>query len=161
MNLARKKEKQNTRNRDWKRSQRPQSRLSPSRRRHLPPSHPRLRPPPTSRSRRRCPPPRRRNPPPSCPRQRHPPTSRPRRQRPPPRRRHPPLSHPRRRRPQPCCPAQTSTCARNHVGHKGKFGPEFLKFEFHPNGQLCYANNSNDKIRRPLSVSKICKNGAK
>ena len=30
----------------------------------------------------------------------------------------------------------------NSVGHKGKFGHEFLEFEFKPNGRLRYANNS-------------------
>jgi len=34
---------------------------------------------------------------------------------------------------------------RYYVGHKGKFGHEFLEFEFQPNGQLRYANNSNYK----------------
>ena len=31
------------------------------------------------------------------------------------------------------------------VGHKGKFGHEFLEFEFRPNGRLRYANNSQYK----------------
>ena len=31
------------------------------------------------------------------------------------------------------------------VGHKGKFGHEFLEFEFKPNGRLRYANNSQYK----------------
>ena len=31
------------------------------------------------------------------------------------------------------------------VGHKGKYGHEFLEFEFRPNGRLRYANNSNYK----------------
>uniref|UniRef100_A0A1I7WS61 Mago nashi protein n=1 Tax=Heterorhabditis bacteriophora TaxID=37862 RepID=A0A1I7WS61_HETBA len=34
---------------------------------------------------------------------------------------------------------------RYYVGHKGKFGHEFLEFEFRPDGQLRYANNSNYK----------------
>jgi len=34
------------------------------------------------------------------------------------------------------------TCS---VGHHGKFGHEFLEFEFQPNGRLRYANNSNYK----------------
>ncbi|VDO18454.1 unnamed protein product [Heligmosomoides polygyrus] len=34
---------------------------------------------------------------------------------------------------------------RYYVGHKGKFGHEFLEFEFRPNGQLRYANNANYK----------------
>jgi protein mago nashi len=31
------------------------------------------------------------------------------------------------------------------VGHKGKFGHEFMEFEFRPDGKLRYANNSNYK----------------
>ncbi len=31
------------------------------------------------------------------------------------------------------------------VGHKGKFGHEFLEFEFRPDGKLRYANNSHYK----------------
>lgn len=31
------------------------------------------------------------------------------------------------------------------VGHKGKYGHEFLEFEFRPDGRLRYANNSNYK----------------
>ncbi|KAL6419829.1 hypothetical protein ACFW04_011167 [Cataglyphis niger] len=31
---------------------------------------------------------------------------------------------------------------RYYVGHKGKFGHEFLEFEFRPDGKLRYANNS-------------------
>lgn len=34
---------------------------------------------------------------------------------------------------------------RYYVGHRGKFGHEFLEFEFRPNGKLRYANNSNYK----------------
>lgn len=34
---------------------------------------------------------------------------------------------------------------RYYVGHKGKFGHEFLEFEFRPDGLLRYANNSNYK----------------
>ncbi|XP_043694229.1 protein mago nashi homolog [Telopea speciosissima] len=34
---------------------------------------------------------------------------------------------------------------RYYVGHKGKFGHEFLEFEFRPDGKLQYANNSNYK----------------
>ena len=33
----------------------------------------------------------------------------------------------------------------NSVGHKGKFGHEFLEFEFRPNGRMRYANNSQYK----------------
>eukprot|EP00041_Stephanoeca_diplocostata_P002549 m.27992 g.27992 ORF g.27992 m.27992 type:complete len:160 (+) comp13505_c0_seq1:115-594(+) len=46
---------------------------------------------------------------------------------------------------------------RYYVGHKGKFGHEFLEFEFRPNGKLRYANNSQYKndtmIRKETFVS--------
>ncbi|XP_063681025.1 protein mago nashi homolog isoform X3 [Bolinopsis microptera] len=46
---------------------------------------------------------------------------------------------------------------RYYVGHKGKFGHEFLEFEFRPDGKLRYANNSNYKndtmIRKECNVS--------
>lgn len=48
---------------------------------------------------------------------------------------------------------------RYYVGHKGKFGHEFLEFEFRPNGRLRYANNSNYKadsqIRKEVYVNDI------
>lgn len=34
---------------------------------------------------------------------------------------------------------------RYYVGHKGKFGHEFLEFEFNSDGKLRYANNSHYK----------------
>lgn len=44
------------------------------------------------------------------------------------------------------------------VGHSGRFGHEFLEFEFQPDGKLRYANNSNYKrdsmIRKEASVSR-------
>merc|ERR1712042_429382 len=47
---------------------------------------------------------------------------------------------------------------RYYVGHKGKFGHEFLEFEFRPDGKLRYANNSNYKndtmIRKECYVHK-------
>eukprot|EP01071_Lankesteria_metandrocarpae_P003892 Lankesteria_metandrocarpae@DN3248_c0_g1_i1.p1 len=47
---------------------------------------------------------------------------------------------------------------RYYVGHKGKFGHEFLEFEFRSDGRLRYANNSNYKndtmIRKEAYVSK-------
>merc|ERR1712142_578899 len=47
---------------------------------------------------------------------------------------------------------------RYYVGHKGKFGHEFLEFEFRPDGKLLYANNSNYKndtmIRKEAYVNK-------
>ena len=47
---------------------------------------------------------------------------------------------------------------RYYVGHKGKFGHEFLEFEFRPDGKLRYANNSNYKndvmIRKEAYVPK-------
>jgi len=48
---------------------------------------------------------------------------------------------------------------RYYVGHKGKFGHEFLEFEFRPDGLLRYANNSNYKrdtmIRKEVMCNKI------
>ncbi len=45
------------------------------------------------------------------------------------------------------------------MGHKGKYGHEFLEFEFRPDGRLRYANNSNYKsdtlIRREVYVSDL------
>ncbi|OTF69254.1 mago nashi-like protein, partial [Euroglyphus maynei] len=47
---------------------------------------------------------------------------------------------------------------RYYVGHKGKFGHEFLEYEFRPDGKLRYANNSNYKndtmIRKEAYVSR-------
>ncbi|KAI6217413.1 Protein mago nashi [Aphelenchoides besseyi] len=47
---------------------------------------------------------------------------------------------------------------RYYVGHRGKFGHEFLEFDFRPDGKLRYANNSNYKndtlIRKECVVSK-------
>ncbi|CAN0071100.1 unnamed protein product [Discosporangium mesarthrocarpum] len=46
---------------------------------------------------------------------------------------------------------------RYYVGHKGKFGHEFMEFELTANGKLRYANNSNYKndtmIRKEVMVS--------
>jgi hypothetical protein len=44
----------------------------------------------------------------------------------------------------PCthAPAPDDICS---TGHKGKFGHEFMEFEFRPDGRLRYANNSNYK----------------
>ncbi|MCP9259275.1 Protein mago nashi 2 [Dirofilaria immitis] len=48
---------------------------------------------------------------------------------------------------------------RYYVGHKGKFGHEFLEFEFRPDGKMRYANNSQYKndtlIRKEAYVGKI------
>mmetsp|Transcript_30646 Transcript_30646/g.45361 ORF Transcript_30646/g.45361 Transcript_30646/m.45361 type:complete len:157 (-) Transcript_30646:8-478(-) len=45
---------------------------------------------------------------------------------------------------------------RYYVGHQGKFGHEFMEFEFRPDGLLRYANNSNYKndvmIRKEVFV---------
>lgn len=45
------------------------------------------------------------------------------------------------------------------VGHKGKFGHEFLEFEFRSDGRLRYANNSNYRkesmIRKELCVNSL------
>ena len=46
---------------------------------------------------------------------------------------------------------------RYYVGHKGKFGHEFLEFEFRPDGRLRYANNSNYKNASNNSNSMIRK----
>ncbi|KAK0407358.1 hypothetical protein QR680_019154 [Steinernema hermaphroditum] len=47
---------------------------------------------------------------------------------------------------------------RYYVGHQGKFGHEFLEFEFRPDGNMRYANNSNYKndtlIRKEAFVSR-------
>jgi len=46
---------------------------------------------------------------------------------------------------------------RYYVGHKGKFGHEFMEFEITTDGKLRYANNSNYKndsmIRKEVSLS--------
>lgn len=48
---------------------------------------------------------------------------------------------------------------RYYVGHKGKFGHEFLEFECRPDGKLRYANNSNYKndtlIRKEVFLNRI------
>eukprot|EP00995_Heteronema_vittatum_P007380 NODE_2527_length_776_cov_397.094911_g1760_i0.p1 GENE.NODE_2527_length_776_cov_397.094911_g1760_i0~~NODE_2527_length_776_cov_397.094911_g1760_i0.p1 ORF type:complete len:147 (+),score=50.84 NODE_2527_length_776_cov_397.094911_g1760_i0:56-496(+) len=48
---------------------------------------------------------------------------------------------------------------RYYIGHRGKFGHEFLEFEFRPDGLLRYANNSNYKndvmIRKEVYCNKI------
>jgi len=45
------------------------------------------------------------------------------------------------------------------VGHKGKFGHEFLEFEFRDDGRLRYANNSQYKaenlIRKEVFVNQL------
>lgn len=50
-------------------------------------------------------------------------------------------------------------------GHKGKYGHEFLELEFHPDGKLRYANNSNYKndtmIRKEVHVNDIVMKGLK
>ena len=43
---------------------------------------------------------------------------------------------------------------RYYVGHAGKFGHEFLEFEFRPDGRLRYANNSNYK--NDVMIRKEC-----
>ncbi|KAG4105498.1 putative mago-nashi [Neocallimastix lanati (nom. inval.)] len=54
---------------------------------------------------------------------------------------------------------------RYYVGHMGRFGHEFLEFEFRPDGKLRYANNSNYKhdsmIRKEVYVSKAVMNELK
>ena len=52
---------------------------------------------------------------------------------------------------------------RYYVGHKGKFGHEFLEFEFRPDGKMRYANNSNYKndtmIRKEAYVNRCVLSG--
>ncbi|XP_067013933.1 protein mago nashi-like [Anabrus simplex] len=47
---------------------------------------------------------------------------------------------------------------RYYIGHRGRFGHEFLEFEFRPDGKFRYANNSNYKndtmIRKEVYVHK-------
>ena len=50
---------------------------------------------------------------------------------------------------------------RYYVGHKGKFGHEFLEFEFRPDGRLRYANNSGYKNSSDKSSDMIRKEGAR
>merc|ERR1712139_130445 len=45
---------------------------------------------------------------------------------------------------------------RYYVGHKGKFGHEFLEFEFRPDGKLRYANNSNYKNDVMIRKEVLC-----
>merc|ERR1711977_748248 len=45
---------------------------------------------------------------------------------------------------------------RYYVGHKGKFGHEFLEFEFRPDGKLRYANNSNYKGDNMIRKEVFC-----
>lgn len=42
-------------------------------------------------------------------------------------------------------PPRAAASPARSTGHKGKFGHEFMEFEFKPNGRLRYANNSNYK----------------
>lgn len=54
-------------------------------------------------------------------------------------------------------PKEDDFYVRFYVGHKGRFGHEFLEFEFRPSGKLRYANNSRYKqetiIRKEGEVS--------
>lgn len=52
-------------------------------------------------------------------------------------------------------PHLTSVHCMCSVGHKGKFGHEFMEFEFRPDGRLRYANNSNYK--NDAMIRKECK----
>ena len=53
-------------------------------------------------------------------------------------------------------PGEDHFYVRYYLGHRGKFGHEFLEFEFRPDGRLRYANNSNYKndqmIRKEVYV---------
>jgi protein mago nashi len=61
--------------------------------------------------------------------------------------------------------SSTDFYVRYYVGHKGKFGHEFLEFEFRPDGRLRYANNSNYKndtmIRKEAYVNEAVLNELK
>lgn len=61
-----------------------------------------------------------------------------------------------------CHCIHTHVCVHVHFsssGHKGKYGHEFLEFEFRPDGKLRYANNSNYKndtmIRKEGMLSRV------
>ena len=60
-------------------------------------------------------------------------------------------------------PASEDFYIRYYVGHKGKFGHEFLEFEFRPDGKMRYANNSNYKndtmIRKEAYVNRCVLSG--
>ena len=61
-------------------------------------------------------------------------------------------------------PASEDFYIRYYVGHKGKFGHEFLEFEFRPDGKMRYANNSNYKndtmIRKEAYVNRCVLSGS-
>jgi len=48
--------------------------------------------------------------------------------------------------------ATTDFYLRYYIGHKGRFGHEFLEFEVRPDGMIRYANNSN--YRREVLIRK-------
>jgi protein mago nashi len=54
---------------------------------------------------------------------------------------------------------------RLYIGHRGRFGHEFLELEFRPDGKLRYANNSNYKndsmIRKEVYVTPLVMNELK
>ena len=54
--------------------------------------------------------------------------------------------------------AEDELYVRYYSGHRGKFGHEFMEFEFRPDGRLRYSNNSNYKndtiIRKEVRVSR-------
>ncbi len=45
---------------------------------------------------------------------------------------------------------------RSYVGHKGKFGHEFLEFEFRGDGRLRYSNNSQYKAENLIRKEGKC-----
>merc|ERR1711898_14011 len=53
-------------------------------------------------------------------------------------------------------PMEEEFYLRYYVGHKGKFGHEFLEFEFRPDGKLRYANNSNYKNDTMIRKEVFC-----
>lgn len=58
--------------------------------------------------------------------------------------------------------SQDDLYVRYYVGHKGRFGHEFIEYELSPDGTLRYANNSNYKhdtmIRKELRIGRIVRN---
>ncbi|KAF9288708.1 hypothetical protein BGZ68_010731 [Mortierella alpina] len=56
-------------------------------------------------------------------------------------------------------PAQEEFYVRYYSGHQGRYGHEFIEFEFHADGRCRYANNSNYRndslIKKEMTVSPL------
>ena len=52
--------------------------------------------------------------------------------------------------------AEKNFYLRYYVGHKGKFGHEFLEFEFRGDGRLRYSNNSQYKAENLIRKEGKC-----